>query len=222
MRLFYMRKKVIVVLMLLLFVVGCNTNNNVNEKSKNENVEKNDSEIIDIDSLVYPLYKMTNDGYNYYYVNENVRVTLSNILIDNERKEVIDLENKKLLDYNDYISKNPVNAVINFVLLRSECREKVSCTEIGGCQIGNYGIQDLQEMIDPVNGVTPNYLMYEWCPVEISDEFIKQINDLKGFKVWGRGLENINDEKSPLSIAIELPSGDTYLNEKSCLMSMGY
>lgn len=156
-----MRKKVIVVLMLLLFVVGCNTNNNVNEKSKNENVEKNDSEIIDIDTLVYPLYKMTNDGYNYYYVNENVSVTLSNILIDNERKEVIDLENKKLLDYNDYISKNPVNAVINFVLLRSECREKVSCTEIGGCQIGNYGIQDLQEMIDPVNGVTPNYLMYE-------------------------------------------------------------
>lgn len=64
-----MRKKAIVELALLLFVVGCNTNNNVNEKSENENVEKNDSEIIDIDSLVYPLYKMTNDGYNYYYVN---------------------------------------------------------------------------------------------------------------------------------------------------------
>lgn len=29
---------------------------------------------------------MTNDGYNYYYVNENVMVTLSNILIDNEEK----------------------------------------------------------------------------------------------------------------------------------------
>lgn len=216
-----MRKKAIVVLALLLFVVGCNTNNNVNEKSKSENVEKNDSEIIDIDSLVYPLYKITNDGYNYYYVNENVSVTFSNILIDNERKEVIDLENKKLLNYNDYISKNPVNVVINFVLLRSECREKVSCTEIGGCQIGNYGIQDLQEMIDPVNGVTPNYLMYEWCPVEISDEFIKQINDLEGFKVWGRGLENINDEKSPLSIAIELPSGDTYLNEKKLFDEYG-
>lgn len=215
-----MNKKIVFLLLFLVLVVGCS--DNVSKKTEtNNNIEKKEPEKIDVDNLVFPLYRMTRDDYNYFYANDNIRITSSKIIIDNEKKRIIDLEKKELLDYNDYIKNNPSNTIINFILVRNECRKKVSCTKIGGCQIGNYGIQDLSEMIDPVNGVTLNYLMYEWCPIEISDDLIKKINNLEGFKVWGRGLEDINGEKTPLSIAIEFPAGETYPNEKKLFDEYG-
>lgn len=204
------KKKNIIILFIsmVLLVSGCGRqhneqqHNNLNN-NQNLNIEKQNNTSINIDELIFPLYKTAFDNYNYVYVNDDIRVN-EDIVIDNENKKVYDLKNSVEINYDEYSKNNPTRVVNNFVLLRNECRTRTACDGTG-CSISNYMIQDLQYMIDPVNGITPEYLLYEWCPINISDELIDELNN-DGYKVWGRGLANSEGKSTPLSIAIEFNS----------------
>lgn len=88
-----MNKKIVFLLLFLVLVVGCS--DNVSKKTETNNkIEKKEPEKIDVDNLVFPLYRMTHDDYNYFYANGNIRITSSKIIIDNEKKRIIDLEKK--------------------------------------------------------------------------------------------------------------------------------
>lgn len=200
-----MRNKLIVLLVILL-ITGCSDKNTSNtythqNTAKEPNIAEQQDETIYISKIEFPLYKVAPDGYNYVYVNDNITVR-NDVIIDNENKKVYDRLNNKELDYDEYSRNNPTRSVINFVLLRNECRRKAACDSTG-CSISNYMIQDLQYMIDPVNGITPDYLLYEWCPININDDLINELNN-DGYKVWGRELANSEGKSTPLSIAIEV------------------
>lgn len=197
----------LVCLLIILLITGCSDSNTSNTYThqniaKEPNVMEQQDETIDISKIEFPLYKITPDGSTYVYGNDNITVR-DDVIIDNENKKVYDRLNNKELDYDEYSKNNPTRSVINFVLLRNECRRKAACDNTG-CSISNYMIQDLQYMIDPVNGITPDYLLYEWCPINISDDLINELNS-NGYKVWGRGLADSEGKSTPLSIAVEVP-----------------
>lgn len=195
-------KKMIILCLMIILVTGCNKSNDEHNNNlkdiQNTNIEEKDISI-NINEIIFPLYKTIIEGDNYSYVNNNVRAN-ENIVIDNENKKVYDLKNSVEINYDEYSKNNPTHTVMNFVLLRNECKVKAACDNVG-CSISNYGIQDLQYMIDS-NGITPEYLLYEWCPIEISNSLVSELNN-DGYKVWGRGLSDSNGKSTPLSIAIE-------------------
>ena len=198
-------KHKLICLLIILLITGYSNKNTSNTYThqnitKEPNIVEQQDNTIDVSQIEFPLYKVAPDGSTYVYVNDNVTVR-GNIIIDNENKKVYDKSTNKELDYDEYIKNNPTKSVINFVLLRDECKKKAACDNTG-CSISNYMIQDLQYMINP-DGITPDYLLYEWCPVDISDELINELNN-DGYKVWGRGLANSEGKSTPLSIAIEV------------------
>lgn len=207
-----MKKSLIILFILLLIAPACGKkdsikNNNLEEKPKVQEV--------DINSLVFPLYKHTRDDYTYYNNPEIYVIESDNIVIDTTKKMVIDFNKKELLDYNKFIKENPLGDIRNFVLLNNRCRQEIYCDDEFGCTLPNYGIEALQEEIDPINGVTPDYLVEEWCPIEISEEIINQINNLEGVQVLGRELPNMDNKIVKNSVAINLLSENkiAHLNE---------
>lgn len=214
-----MNKKMIILLFtfLTLFITGCDSSSK-QEKNNNDNEKE---ELVYIEPS-FKLYKVDVDGYSYTYNNTDVYVNDEGIVIDNENKKVYDTKNKKMIDYNKYTKDNPSKIVISFAKQRNECREKIFCDSYFGCSMDNFAIQDIQYLIYPdgETGVTPDYLSYEWCPIEISDDIVKELEE-EGYKVWGRGLADAatppyydDSMSTPLSIAIEISGKDRAKTEK--------
>ena len=220
-----MNKKLIILLFFItLFISGCDK---ANKKVENEIDEKINESVYE--EPVFKLYKVLVDGYNYAYRNTDVYVNDEGIVIDNDNKKIYDTKNKKIISYDEYIKNNPSRIVISFAKQRSECREKINCDDSWGCSMDNFAIQDLQYMIyqDGLTGVTPDYLSYEWCPIEISDDVINQL-EIDGYKVWGRGLVDAarppyydDSNSTPLSIAIEIDRNDMAKTEKYLFSKYG-
>ena len=214
-----MNKKMIILLFtfLTLTITGCDSSSKI-EENNNENKKE---ELI-YEEPSFKLYKIDVDGYSFTYTNTDVYVNNEGIVIDNENKKVYDVINKKMIDYNEYTKDNPSKIGISFAKQRNECREKIYCDKYFGCSLDNFAIQDIQYLIYPdgENCVTPDYLSYEWCPIEITDEEVKKLES-EGYKVWGRGLADAatppyydDSISTPLSIAIEISRKDKTTTEK--------
>lgn len=202
-----MNKKIIFIFIILnlLFISGCEKNNDDVKIDEKENMQNQEIKKTDIDSLIFPLYKQVNGDYTYYVNNDIYVIESDNIVIDTINKMVIDFNKKELLDYDEFIKNNPLGDIRNFVVLNNRCRQEITCNDTFACQLGNYGIENLQEEIDPINGVTPDYLVQEWCPIEVSDDLIKQLDSIKDVRVIGKELPNMDNETIKNSLAIKIP-----------------
>ncbi len=216
-----MKKSFLILFSLLFMFTGCGNDEDINNNKKPENNQKEEVKEVDIDNLVFPLYKHTRDDYTYYDNNNIYVIEADNIVIDETNKMVIDFNKKELLNYDDFIKTNPLGDIRNFVLLNNRCRQEITCDDMWGCQLGNPGIENLQEEIDPINGVAPDYLVQEWCPLEISDETINQINNIEGVQVLGRELPNMDNEIIKNSIAINLLQENKIQNLKDLFYNYG-
>ena len=63
--------------------------------------------------------------------------------------------------------------------------------------------------------------MHEYCPIDVSNELIEEINKLDGYKVWFKGVTNTTGDNIPLAIAIELPLGEQFTIEKKLFNEYG-